>query len=47
MSDAPLSPRRWLLAVAVGVAGLACSYGLARAGEPQSVWLWCVVGRLC
>jgi hypothetical protein len=35
------------LVVAILAAGLACSYGLARAGEPQSTWLWCVVGRLC
>ncbi len=27
--------------------GLALSYGLARAGDPQSSWLWCRVANLC
>jgi hypothetical protein len=31
---------RWLAAAATIPAGLAASYGLARAGEPSSVWLW-------
>ena len=37
--------------IARAAAGLcvafALSYGLARAGEPQSVWLWCVVLGAC
>jgi hypothetical protein len=27
--------------------GIALSYALARAGEPQSVWLWCSVFHAC
>jgi len=38
---------RFLLgAMVLIVAGLA-SYGLATAGEPQSVWLWCTILKAC
>ena len=35
-----------LKAVAIGVLGGLCSFGLALAGEPTSVWLWSYVLRV-
>ena len=34
-------------AVCIVTVALLFSYGLARAGEPQSVWLWCSILRAC
>lgn len=31
---------RWVLAIAILPLGALASYGLALAGEPQSLWLW-------
>ena len=39
--------RAYLTMAAIMLLGLASSYGLARLGEPQSMCLWCMVGRLC
>ena len=35
---------RWAAVAAVFVAGVALSYLLALAGEPQSVWFWTLFG---
>jgi hypothetical protein len=37
----------YAIIIMIMVAGLAASYGLALAGEPQSAWLWCRVLRFC
>lgn len=36
-----------ILAALIACGGLAASIGLARLGEPQSVWLWCNMRGLC
>lgn len=36
-----------ILAALIACGGLAASIGLARLGEPQSVWLWCDMVGLC
>jgi hypothetical protein len=38
---------RYAVAAIGTVLVLAASYGLGRAGEPQSHWLWCVVMKAC
>lgn len=38
---------RWLLFLAIYAVGIAASYGLSLAGEPQSYWLWCTVFGVC
>ena len=45
-SDTLTMRAKLILVISLAI-GLACSYGLARAGEPQSHWLWCVIGRAC
>lgn len=39
----------WDIVSAVGVlaAALAFSYTMAKAGEPQSAWVWCTILRMC
>ncbi len=38
---------RWLGLAVVGLLAGSLSYGLARAGEPSSVWWWCKVWGVC
>ena len=37
----------YAIIIMIMVAGGLVSYGLARAGEPQSSWLWCRIGNVC
>lgn len=36
-----------ILAAIITCGGVAASIGLAKLGEPQSVWLWCDMIGLC